>query len=92
MKIIIAKDAGYCFVVRDAVDLAYQSADKYGNVYMLGDIVHNEQVVEDLHKAGAKVVNKLDDIPKDKPVLLRAHGTKNEIWKNAEDKKLNIEL
>lgn len=90
MKITIAKDAGYCFGVRDAVDLAYQSADKYGNVYMLGDIVHNEQVVEDLNKAGAKVVNKLDDIPKDKPVLLRAHGTKNEIWKNAEDKKLNI--
>ena len=50
MKVTIAKDAGYCFGVRDAVDLAYESADKYGNVYMLGDIVHNEQVVEDLNK------------------------------------------
>jgi len=90
MKVTIAKDAGYCFGVRDAVDLAYESADKYGNVYMLGDIVHNEQVVEDLNKSGAKVVDSLDEIPKDKPVLLRAHGTKNKIWKTAENKKLNI--
>ena len=59
MKIRIAKDAGYCFGVRDAVNLAYDTAEKYGNVYMLGDIVHNEQVVNDLNNAGAKVVNNL---------------------------------
>ena len=80
MKITIAKDAGYCFGVRDAVDLAYKSADKYGNVYMLGDIVHNEKVVEDLDKAGAKIVASLDDVPNDKPILLRVHGSKKNIW------------
>ena len=48
MKITVAKDAGYCFGVRDAVNMAYDSAEEFGNVYMLGDIVHNEQVVEDL--------------------------------------------
>ena len=45
MKITIAKDAGYCFGVRDAVNLAYDTAEKYGEVYMLGDIVHNENVI-----------------------------------------------
>ena len=39
MKITIAKDAGYCFGVRDAVNLAYDAAEKHGEVYMLGDIV-----------------------------------------------------
>ena len=48
MKIILAKDAGYCFGVRDAVNKAYEIADKYGEVYMLGDTVHNENVVKDL--------------------------------------------
>ena len=57
---------------------------------MLGDIVHNERVVEDLSKTGSKVVASLDDIPEDKPVLFRAHGTNPEIWKEAQKKKLNI--
>ena len=48
MKILVAKDAGYCFGVRDAVKLAYDTANKNGDVYMLGDIVHNENVVKDL--------------------------------------------
>ena len=91
MKVIIAKNAGYCFGVRDAVNLAYDVAQKEGNVYMLGDIVHNEKVVNDLNKAGAKIVDKLDDVPKDGTVLFRAHGTKNDIWDEARDKSLNIQ-
>ena len=90
MKIILARDAGYCFGVRDAVNSAYEMSKKYGEVYMLGDIVHNESVVSDLEKEGVKVVDKLDQIPKDKPVLFRAHGTAKEVWKKAEDKKMNI--
>ena len=87
MNIIVAKSAGYCFGVRDAVNMAYETAEKYGDVYMLGDIVHNERVVSDLEKAGAKVVKNLDQVPKDSPVLFRAHGTKTDIWKEAEEKK-----
>lgn len=90
MKILVAKDAGYCFGVRDAVNLAKKSGDDFQEVYMLGDIVHNERVVEDLSKTGSKVVASLDDIPEDKPVLFRAHGTNPEIWKEAQKKKLNI--
>ena len=75
MKILLAKDAGYCFGVRDAVNLAYDTAEQNGDVYMLGHIVHNENVVQDLDSAGAKVINSLDDVPEDKPILFRAHGT-----------------
>ena len=63
MKIFIAKDAGYCFGVRDAVNMAYDTADQNGDVYMLGTIVHNERVIENLDKAGAKVVDKIDEVP-----------------------------
>ena len=90
MKILVAKDAGYCFGVRDAVNLAKKSGDDFQEVYMLGDIVHNETVVDDLNKRGSKVVESLDDIPEDKPVLFRAHGTDPETWKKAQKKKLNI--
>ena len=90
MKIILAKSAGYCFGVRDAVNAAYDVSKQHGEVYMLGDIVHNENVVEDLEKKGVKVVENLEEIPEDKPVLFRAHGSSKDVWKNAEDKKMNI--
>jgi len=90
MKILVAKDAGYCFGVRDAVNLAKKSGGEYDSVYMLGDIVHNENVVSDLEKSGSVVVNNLDEIPEDKPVLFRAHGTDPKVWKEAQKKKLNI--
>ena len=90
MKITIAKDAGYCFGVRDAVNMAYDSAEEFGNVYMLGDIVHNEQVVEDLEHVGTKVVESLNDVPKGSPILFRAHGTVNGLWEEAKSKKMNI--
>ena len=90
MKILLAKDAGYCFGVRDAVDLAYETAEKYGDVYMLGHIVHNENVVHALDEAGAKVVDNLDEVPDDKPILFRAHGTSVDTWVDAKAKDMNI--
>ena len=47
MRITVAKDAGYCFGVRDAVKMAHDAAKEHGDVYMLGSIVHNEKVVKD---------------------------------------------
>ena len=90
MKITIAKDAGYCFGVRDAVNMAYSSAEKHGDVYMLGSIVHNEKVVKDLKNVGAKIVKTLDDVPRESPILFRAHGTIPKLWDEAKTKKMNI--
>ena len=90
MKIFLAKDAGYCFGVSDAVNLAYDTAKTHGDVYMLGTIVHNERVIDDLSKAGAKVVDSIDDVPKNKPLLFRAHGTSPELWDKAKKNNLNL--
>ena len=83
MRILLAKDAGYCFGVRDAVKMAYDTAKEYDEVYMLGDIVHNETVVRNLARSGTKVVAGLKEVPKEKPVLFRAHGTVPELWEKA---------
>ena len=90
MKLLIAKDSGYCFGVRDAVDLAYKTAEESGDVFMLGNIVHNENVVNDLGKIGAKVVRTLDKVPDGKPILFRAHGTTTDVWKKAKNMGMNI--
>ena len=90
MKITVAKDAGYCFGVRDAVKLAYDTADKYGEVYMLGSIVHNEEVVDDLKRAGAKIIDNLDEVPEQSPILFRAHGTVSKLWDEAKSREMNV--
>ena len=90
MKILLAKDAGYCFGVRDAVNLAYQTAKKEGEVFMLGDIVHNENVVKELEGSGVKVVKNLDEVPENKPILFRAHGTVPDIWKESKKRVMDV--
>ena len=90
IEIVVARDAGYCFGVRDAVNLAYEAGREHGQIYMLGDIVHNEQVVQDLAEAGAKVVDSLDDIPDGAPVLFRAHGTAAEVWDQVKAKQIKV--
>ena len=90
MKIYLAKDAGYCFGVRDAVNLANDNLETDGEIYMLGTIVHNERVVKNLSEKGAKVVNSIDDVPEDKTLLFRAHGTVPELWEKASDKKIKL--
>ena len=90
MKVLLAKDAGYCFGVRDAVNLAYETAEKEGAVYMLGHIVHNENVVTELEKTGTKVIDDLNEVPNNKPILFRAHGTVPKVWDEAEKKGINI--
>ena len=54
MKITIAKNAGFCFGVKRAIDIALESAKQEKPVYMLGDIVHNENVVKKIEDAGIK--------------------------------------
>ena len=36
MKILVAKDAGYCFGVRDAVNLAKKSGDEFSRGLHVG--------------------------------------------------------
>ncbi|MFA5144517.1 MAG: 4-hydroxy-3-methylbut-2-enyl diphosphate reductase [Candidatus Omnitrophota bacterium] len=73
MKTNLAKSAGFCFGVKRAIDIAYKTLAKNKNVYMLGNIVHNEDVAGKLKNAGIKKCEKLS-YGKNKIFLIRAHG------------------
>lgn len=83
MKINLAKSAGFCFGVKRAIGIAFRTAHTGAHVYMLGDIVHNEDVVREIEKAGIKKIRKLTP-GKNKILLLRAHGTSLKIIKRAQ--------
>ncbi|MDP2938904.1 MAG: 4-hydroxy-3-methylbut-2-enyl diphosphate reductase [Candidatus Omnitrophota bacterium] len=73
MKINLAKSAGFCFGVKRALEIAYKTISSGSKVYMLGDIVHNEQVIKEIQQAGIKKIIKLKQ-GKNKTLLIRAHG------------------
>lgn len=91
MRIKLAASAGFCTGVKLAVTKALAAAARYpGQVYMLGDIVHNEMVVKKIDQAGVKVVDKITAIPKGSVILLRAHGAEPKIYRQARVRRLKI--
>lgn len=82
MKIVVAKSAGFCFGVKRAIDIALENAKAAGSVYMLGDIVHNENVVKNIERAGIKKIGKLNN-PRIGSLLIRAHGSSKKILEKA---------
>ncbi len=73
MRIHLAKSAGFCFGVKRAIEIALKTAVCDKNVYMLGDIVHNEDVVKEISAAGIRKIKKLTQ-GKKRTLLIRAHG------------------
>jgi 4-hydroxy-3-methylbut-2-enyl diphosphate reductase len=82
MKINLAKSAGFCFGVNRAIDIARKTVATGANVYMLGDIVHNEDVVKQIKEAGVKKIKRLGS-GKGKTLLIRAHGASLATLQNA---------
>lgn len=90
MEINLARTAGFCFGVRRAIKIALKEAAKSSSVYMLGDIVHNEHVVRDINQSGISVVKQMDAIPDDGTILLRAHGSRPQVYEEAREQGLTI--
>lgn len=82
MEINLAKSRGFCFGVKRALNIALNIASSQDNVYILGDIVHNETVVKQIQVAGIKKIKKLAQ-GKGKILLIRAHGTSPKIINKA---------
>ncbi|MFH1363383.1 MAG: 4-hydroxy-3-methylbut-2-enyl diphosphate reductase [Candidatus Omnitrophota bacterium] len=82
MKINLAKSAGFCFGVKKALKTALLIAASGEKVYMLGDIVHNEEVAKQIEKVGVKKIKKLSR-GKGKTLLIRAHGVPQKIYQRA---------
>lgn len=77
MQVRMAEHYGMCFGVRDAVDLALGLAHE-GPLTILGDLVHNPDVVADMDAAGAVRAERGKDV-RTAAVLLTAHGTADRV-------------
>ncbi|HWQ58941.1 MAG TPA: 4-hydroxy-3-methylbut-2-enyl diphosphate reductase, partial [Clostridia bacterium] len=74
MRIIVAKNIGFCFGVRRALDMAEELSRTRERLYTLGALIHNRQVIESLEKKGIFAVESPEDAPGGATVLVRSHG------------------
>ena len=78
MLISVAKSAGFCYGVERAVALAHRTVQEHPQCYMLGSIIHNEFVVQELEQKGMHRVEDAEQVPDGAVVLLRSHGERRE--------------
>jgi 4-hydroxy-3-methylbut-2-enyl diphosphate reductase len=77
MEVLLADHYGMCFGVRDAIDLALDLT-RQGPITVLGDLVHNPDVVRRMDAAGARRAGRREDV-RTPAVLLTAHGTADRV-------------
>nr|WP_276538574.1 bifunctional 4-hydroxy-3-methylbut-2-enyl diphosphate reductase/30S ribosomal protein S1 [Dehalobacterium formicoaceticum] len=89
MRVVMAKNAGFCFGVKRALQFAEEAVESYGMVCSLGPLIHNPQEVERLKQKGIVAVDDLNLVTGSRAII-RSHGVSPEIFSQAE--KLNISL
>ncbi|MGE4357113.1 MAG: 4-hydroxy-3-methylbut-2-enyl diphosphate reductase [Candidatus Omnitrophota bacterium] len=82
MKINLAKSAGFCFGVKRAIEIARKIALNNKRVFILGDIVHNEEISQEITSWGVKKIKNLTR-GEGKILLIRAHGAGKEVFRKA---------
>lgn len=90
MEIILAKTAGFCFGVNNAIKIAEDLQNSDGVINTMGPLIHNDQVVNELKEKGIGIISDIGEAPEGSKVIIRAHGVAPEIYEEAE--KRNIEI
>ncbi|TAK90137.1 MAG: 4-hydroxy-3-methylbut-2-enyl diphosphate reductase [Verrucomicrobia bacterium] len=95
LTIKLAKEFGFCYGVERAIDLAYAARKSFPPekpIYLLGEIIHNPEVNDQIRNLGIKTIsNKPTDdelslLRQDDVVIIPAFGTEVATRRKLEDK------
>jgi (E)-4-hydroxy-3-methyl-but-2-enyl pyrophosphate reductase len=73
-KLIVSKNAGFCFGVKRSVEMAEKALESPGDCYCLGHLIHNNAEVDRLSQKGLKIINSIEELPEGARVIIRSHG------------------
>lgn len=92
MEVKIAKNAGFCFGVKRAMNMAWDELEnKNGNkVYSLGPLIHNKQAVDKYKEKGLLEMDSLDKVPNDSKLIIRSHGVAEDVYTQSKSKNMDI--
>ncbi len=87
LKITVAKTAGFCFGVDSAVKKVYNKLNSGLGAAMLGELVHNPDVIGDLERRGVRVISSPADALPGEIVFIRAHGESADVYRQLEKRR-----
>lgn len=91
MDVTISKHAGFCYGVRRALDTVMEAAKGHSKqMFTLGPLIHNPQVVERLADTGVQSVSSLDDVPPGSVIIMPSHGVPKQVREQARESGLEI--
>jgi 4-hydroxy-3-methylbut-2-enyl diphosphate reductase len=90
MEVILAEQMGMCFGVRDAVELALNTPEP-SELTILGELVHNAQVLRRLQEAGVRTVPSVDAPVETSRVMITAHGAADSVVEGLRARGLEVE-
>lgn len=91
MRIVIDDNSGFCFGVVNAIGKAEESLAERGEVWSLGDIVHNNSEVRRLEELGLrKAEHGMLGTLRGKTLLIRAHGEPPSTYRLAEESGIEV--
>ena len=88
MGITLGKYAGFCGGVKRAVLLCQKAAQSGEPCVMLGPIIHNDLVVEELRRQGVGCVSTPEEVPEGAAVVIRSHGEAKAVYEALSGHKL----
>lgn len=88
MQVKIAKSSGFCRGVKHAVDTAMSIPAE--NTYILGELIHNPIVTEQVAARGIRTVETVGEVPSGATLLLRSHGVGKAIYEECERRGIEV--
>jgi len=89
MRVFLAREVGFCFGVKRAINMTRQALAEESEVSILGDVVHNRTVTSELEARGLVKVGSLEDVTGG-TMVIRAHGLPRGEIQAAHGRGLNI--
>jgi 4-hydroxy-3-methylbut-2-en-1-yl diphosphate reductase len=89
MSVKIAKNSGFCFGVKRAINISFEVAKTSKEVVTLGPIIHNPQMVKKLSEKGIVKVEDISEI-QNRPAIIRSHGIKKTDYENLRNENIEI--
>ncbi len=91
-EIIRAEHAGFCFGVKQAIDMTDNQIEKRseGRIYTCGPLIHNRFVTDDLERRGVSIIDSIEEAEAGDTVIVRSHGETRDFFQRAEEKGIHI--
>ena len=92
-EIKLAKNSGFCFGVKRAIEMTENAADEYKGkkkVYTCGPLIHNKSVTDELEAKGVSIIEAPSEAGGDDVVIIRSHGEGKWFYEEAEQRGFDL--